>query len=77
MRISDSELCSIVPLFRDNCFPVVCWRHPGNGVVLLRAGASSRKRGSYFGAGDRNQEEVKLFQALATSNPKKGKSENS
>ncbi|KAI6654234.1 hypothetical protein LOD99_633 [Oopsacas minuta] len=44
LSYSNTDICKLAPLFRDNRFPVLCWRHPGNGAALLRSGSIPRKK---------------------------------
>ena len=44
LSYADADICKLAPLYRENRFPVLCWRHPGNQGALLRSGSFPRKR---------------------------------
>lgn len=57
LSCADTDICKLAPLYKENRFPVLCWRHPGNGAALLRSGSIPRKKvdksqidGEYFAA---------------------------
>ena len=66
LSCADSDICKIAPLYKENRFPVLCWRHPGNGAALLRSGSIPRKKV------DKSQIDGDYLAAICHNNSRQG-----